>query len=89
MEPISIEKKRKRRIIISLLIINFILIELAAEFGLFKGNIKYATGPISILISSAVVLVSIKYKLASWKLFIVYGIIAIAFLLFQFLTKTN
>jgi hypothetical protein len=85
MEPISLEKKRKRRIIISLLIINFILIELAAEFGLFKGNLKYATGPISILISSAVVLLSIKYKLASWKLFIVYGIIAIAFLMLQFI----
>ena len=89
METISIEKKQKRRIIISLLIINFILIELAAEFGLFKGNIKYVTGPISILISSAVVLISIKYKLASWKLFIVYGIIAIAFLLFQFFLKMN
>jgi len=85
MEPISLEKKRKRRIIISLLIINFILIELAAEFGLFKGNLKYATGPISILISSAVVLLSIKYKLASWKLFILYGIIAIAFLMLQFI----
>lgn len=85
MEPISLEKKRKRRIIISLLIINFILIEIAAEFGLFKGNLKYATGPISILISSAVVLLSIKYKLASWKLFIVYGIIAIAFLMLQFI----
>ena len=85
MEPISLEKKRKRRIIISLIIINFILIELAAEFGLFKGNLKYATGPISILISSAVVLLSIKYKLASWKLFILYGIIAIAFLMLQFI----
>jgi len=85
METISIERKRKRRIIISLLIINFILIELAAEFGLFKGNLKYATGPISILISSAVVLLSIKYKLASWKLFILYGIIAIAFLMLQFI----
>ena len=89
METISIEKKRKRRIIISLLIINFILIELSAEFGLFKGNIKYLTGHISILISSAVVFIYIKYKLASWKLLIVYGIIAIAFLLFQFLIKTN
>jgi len=85
MEPISLEKKRKRRIIISLLIINFILIELAAEFGLFKGNLKYATGPISILISSAVVILSIKYKLASWKLFILYGIIAIAYLMLQFI----
>jgi hypothetical protein len=85
MEPISLEKKRKRRIIIPLLIINFILIELAAEFGLFKGNLKYATGPISILISSAVVLLSIKYKLASWKLFILYGIIAITFLMLQFI----
>ena len=85
METISIERKRKRRIIISLLIINFILIELAAEFGLFKGNLKYATGPISILISSAVVILSIKYKLASWKLFILYGIIAIAYLMLQFI----
>ena len=84
MSSTTIVKRKKRTLIIILIVVNFLLIEVASELGLFKGERKYITFPISVFLSLTIVALAVRYKLASWKVFILYGIIAAALLGFQF-----
>ncbi|MDP1811130.1 MAG: hypothetical protein Q8K66_06945 [Sediminibacterium sp.] len=85
MNASTIETSKKRRIITILLIINCLLFFTAVEFGLFKGDRGYIFMLIPLLTTASIIALSIKYKLASWKIFVVYLIIAAAFIIMQFI----
>jgi low affinity Fe/Cu permease len=60
-----------------------ILIIVAGSIGLFKGQSKYYTLPIFLVLIGAHIILSIKYKLADKWLFYIYLSIAIVFIMLR------
>ena len=82
-QPISNENNRIKKITAILAIINALFINVGNYFELFSSNKIYVSLTLSIIITFIIMYLSIKHKLVSWKIFFIYGSIAIAFLLLQ------
>jgi hypothetical protein len=62
----------------------YLLIAVAAGFGLFKGeSLRYAL-PIFLIVTRLNMVLYSKYKLQNWGLYVIYAFIALLVIFFQF-----